>query len=835
MRNLKLKKSHYIISISFFILVVYACSSNSLVWKPVKVPLMTKWAQEVSSENVLTEYPRPQLKRDKWQNLNGLWEYSIVSKDKSAPSIYQGKILVPFPIESSLSGVKKNVGEKNKLYYKRHFMIPEEWGNKNVVLNFGAVDFESEVFVNGQQVGLHKGGYDAFSYDITKFIDRDSENEIVVSVYDPIDAGTQPHGKQVKEPGGIMYTSVTGIWQTVWLEPVAHNFISDVRIVPNIDNSTINISILTTDMQSKDLAKVTVLIENIEVQEFSINTNESKEVKINDMKLWSPESPFLYEIKIELFNKNSESTDLVESYFGMRKSSLGKDENGITRMMLNNEFIFQHGFLDQGWWPDGLYTAPTDEALKYDIEMTKRMGFNLARKHVKVEPQRWYYWCDKLGLLVWQDMPSGEEGISPHEPDIKRNEESSTQYMTELKAMIDQLYSHPSVIVWVPFNEGWGQWETEKVTEQIKAWDQSRLVISASGWTDRGTGDINDMHSYPGPNMPSVEKDRAVVLGEYGGLGYPVKDHTWKKEDNWGYVNYANEDELITAYSILTQDLFELKDKGLSAAVYTQTTDVEVEVNGLMTYDRKINKIDPYLLARINQGYFPPKVIAKSDLFLDLIEVTLIKSSESGDIRYSLDGSMPTINSKLYEKPIMLKNNTTLKTKTFWSDGAPSSLITKTFTKTTLANGINIENPENGISYNYFENNGEDYSKLPDFTALSLRKSGVSKQITINQRNRNNNFSFTYQGYLKIEQDGIYSFYISSNDGSIFKIGDDLLVIDNDGQHGMNEKNASIGLAKGFYKIEVEFFQAKGGNGLVVSYDGPGFEKIEIPSTKLFH
>jgi PA14 domain/Glycosyl hydrolases family 2, sugar binding domain/Fn3 associated/Glycosyl hydrolases family 2/Glycosyl hydrolases family 2, TIM barrel domain len=835
MLSRKLKIPFYNIYFLFFTLVVWSCSSSSLVWKSVKGPLMTEWGQKLKTENVLTEYPRPQLKRDKWKNLNGLWEYSIVSKEKSAPSIYQGKIVVPFPIESSLSGVKKNVGEKNRLFYRRYFTIPEEWGNKNVVLNFGAVDFESEVFVNGQIVGKHKGGYDAFSFDITKYLDRHSKNEIVVSAYDPIDAGTQPHGKQVKEPGGIMYTSVTGIWQTVWLEPVMSNCIKDVRIIPNIDDSNINISVITTNKQSGNLAEVSVFVDNKEAQKFSLNTNESRVVNIKDMKLWSPESPFLYEIKVELLDEKNEPTDIVESYFGMRKSSLGKDKNGITRIMLNNKFVFQHGFLDQGWWPDGLYTAPTDEALKYDIEMTKKMGFNLARKHVKVEPQRWYYWCDKLGLLVWQDMPSGEKGIAPHEPDIERSEESSTQYMTELKEMIDQFYSHPSIIVWVPFNEGWGQWETEKVTKQIKEWDPSRLVISASGWTDRGTGDINDMHSYPGPNMPPVEKDRAVVLGEYGGLGYPVKGHTWKKEDNWGYVNYANEEELITAYSILTRDLFVLKEKGLSAAVYTQTTDVEVEVNGLMTYDRKINKIDPDVLARINQGYFPPKIVAKSDLFLDSLEVALNKSADSDKIRYTIDGTEPTTNSKLYEKSLMLKKNTTLKAKAFWSDGAPSSLITKTFTKTTLAKGINLANPKSGVSYNYYENNDEDYLELPDFQTLTTIKSGVSNQISIAERKRNNNFSFTYHGFIKIDQEGIYSFYISSNDGSILKIGDDLLVIDNDGQHGMNEKQGSIGLKKGFHKIEVDFFQAKGGNGLKVSYDGPGFDKTEIPATKLFH
>jgi len=365
----------------------------------------------------------------------------------------------------------------------------------------------------------------------------------------------------------------------------------------------------------------------------------------------------------------------------MRKISLGKDEKGITRMMLNNKFVFQHGFLDQGWWPDGLYTAPTDEALRYDIEMTKKMGFNMARKHVKVESDRWYYWCDKLGLLVWQDMPSGDAYIKPDGRDTTRTQESGTQYMKELQEMIREKFNHPSIVVWVPYNEGWGQWKAIEVGEYIKIYDPSRLVDVTSGWADRKSGDIHDIHAYPGPEMPEPEPFRAIVLGEYGGLGLPLEGHTWQKMNNWGYKNISNQADLADAYSELTSKLLDLKEKGLSAAVYTQTTDVEGEVNGMMTYDRRISKIAPETLARINAGYLPPKFIADTNTFTKEFMLNIQNQSPSGEIRYTLNGKDPEKKSKLYKTPVNLKKTTEVKARIFWPDGTFSKVSSATFSK----------------------------------------------------------------------------------------------------------------------------------------------------------
>jgi beta-galactosidase/beta-glucuronidase len=477
-------------------------------------------------------------------------------------------------------------------------------------LHFGAVDWEATVWVNDVEQGTHKGGYDAFCFDITDALIDGKEQTITVSVWDPTDSGEQPRGKQVLEPHGIWYTAVTGIWQTVWLEPVEknHGYIGSIKMIPDIDDEVIRV--IPQVMQSQETHKIvlTASSENKIVAKYEGAAQEEIILDIPEPRLWTSDDPFLYDLEITLVHDN-QVVDQVSSYFGMRKISLARDEQGTTRMVLNNEFLFQFGPLDQGWWPDGLYTAPTDEALRYDIEVTKQLGYNMARKHVKIEPQRWYYWCDKLGLLVWQDMPSGGEYIDPNEPDAIRSEGSAAQFETELLAMLNQRGNHPSIIVWVPFNEGWGQYDTERITNLVAEADPSRLVNPASGWADRKVGDIYDIHAYPGPAMPEPEEKRAVVLGEFGGLGLPLEGHTWQSSDNWGYRNYKNKEELKEAYTSLIRELQPMIGEGLSAAVYTQTTDVEVEVNGLMTYDRAVIKIDPENMQKINKAYLPANML----------------------------------------------------------------------------------------------------------------------------------------------------------------------------------------------------------------------------------
>ncbi|MBL7152410.1 MAG: hypothetical protein ISS79_01740 [Phycisphaerae bacterium] len=587
-------------------------------------PLLTRWAKKVSPKNALREYPRPQMVRKDWQNLNGLWDYAIVGKDASQPKEFDGEILVPYPIESALSGVMKKVGKDNRLWYRRAFTISKKWRGKRVLLHFGAVDWDTTVWVNGKEIGNHKGGYDPFSFDITDALKAKGDQEIVLSVWDPTNAGTQPRGKQVDNPRGIWYTAVTGIWQTAWLEPVPEAYIRSIKIEPDVDEDRILLSVDVAGQLDKYVVHGEVILPadkqgyrdvsgrwDYPQRKFWISLPGSQKTR-----LWSPDSPYLYDLKIALHKRKDRSSlggemiDEVTSYCGMRKIEMKKDESGINRLFLNNEVLFQYGPLDQGWWPDGLYTAATDEALKYDIEVLKKLGCNMLRKHVKISPDRLYYWCDKLGLMVWQDMPSGDKYIGRNGADITRTPESAAQFEAELKAMIRTFYNHPSIIMWVPYNEGWGQWDTERITKLIKELDPTRLVNPASGWSDRGVGDVHDIHSYPGPAAPPNEEERAAVLGEFGGLGLPVKGHTWQDEKNWGYRSYETHEALTEAYVNLLGRLRPLIGNGLAAAVYTQTSDVEIEVNGMLTYDRAMIKFDEKkAAAAAKRLYLPPPVI----------------------------------------------------------------------------------------------------------------------------------------------------------------------------------------------------------------------------------
>jgi hypothetical protein len=588
-------------------------AQEEAVWRPVPGRIQNRWASEVTPETAWREYPRPTLVRESWLNLNGLWDYAVLPKDTEKPDSFDGKILVPFPIESSLSGVGKAVGPDNRLWYRRLFSVPEEWSGKSILLHFGAVDWEAEVRVNGRLVGVHQGGYDPFGFDITDFLNDTGQQELVLGVWDPVDAGRQPRGKQVMEPRSIWYTSVTGIWQTVWIEPIDEVHIRTLRIGVNVAAQKINLQ-LYINGGSDDCTLKAVVYDGespIASAEVAAAPSVSLDMLIPDPKLWSPDSPFLYGLRLSIEDTGGKIVDKAESYFGMRKIALGKDKNGYTRILLNDSFLFQFGPLDQGWWPDGLYTAPGDEALRYDLEVTKQLGMNMLRKHVKVEPERFYYWCDKLGLLVWQDMPSGDAYIGPDGADIERSAQSARQFELELGRIIGSLYNHPSIIMWVPFNEGWGQYDTERIAALIKEFDPTRLVNNASGWADRGAGEVIDVHSYPGPAAPDNERGRASVLGEFGGLGLPLAGHTWQEEKNWGYRSYTTQEQLTEAYIGLVEKLPYLIARGLSAAVYTQTTDVEIEVNGLMTYDRALIKMDAERIAPVNLSLYqpPPEIV----------------------------------------------------------------------------------------------------------------------------------------------------------------------------------------------------------------------------------
>jgi len=590
-------------------LFMTSAAASAADWTAARGPLATRWAKEVSPRNAHPEYPRPQMVRKEWLNLNGLWDYAVRSRNEERPGDFDGKILVPFPIESALSGVMKRVDPKERLWYRRTFRLPDAWRKGRVLLHFGAVDWEAFVWVNGQKVVEHRGGYNAFTADITSALVPGEEQEVVVAAWDPTDAGFQPRGKQVRRPGGIWYTPTTGIWQTVWAEPVPVVSIDRLELTPDVDSGSLKVKITTRGPAKGCLVRVVAKKKGHEVAEVLGQPGRPLELIIKNAKLWSPSNPFLYDLSVYL-RGDAGVIDTVESYFGMRKIALGKDEDGTLRLFLNNKKLFQFGPLDQGFWPDGIYTAPTDEALKYDIEVLKRLGFNMARKHVKIEPDRWYYWCDKLGLMVWQDMPSGDRYIGHRDPDVKRVAQSARQFELELKRTIDQFYNHPCIVMWVPFNEGWGQYDTKRITSWIKSYDPTRLVNNTSGWADRGVGDVHDIHRYPGPGAPPNEEKRAAVLGEFGGLGLPLKGHTWQAEKNWGYRSFKTREELTEAYINLINRLIPLIGTGLSAAVYTQTTDVEIEVNGLMTYDRGIIKMDPERIGPVNlKVYLPPPLV----------------------------------------------------------------------------------------------------------------------------------------------------------------------------------------------------------------------------------
>ncbi|MDQ6843365.1 MAG: glycoside hydrolase family 2 [Bacteroidota bacterium] len=566
------------LSAAFFFLI--AISLDAQEWAPKKAVLMSKFSQDVKPDKVLPEYPRPQMVREKWLNLNGLWQFqpSTDSTESLPKGDLSRTILVPFPVESALSGVMEH---HERLWYRKKFTVPKDWKDKEVLLHFGAVDYESEVFINGKSLGVHTGGYDPFSFDISPYLKGIGEQEIVVRVFDPTDKGGFPRGKQTLNPRGIMYTSVTGIWQTVWLEPVSKTGITEIKITPDIDQSVLKL-IVSTEGDATGLSVIVKVKDgNKIIQTKTGKSNIELSIPVPNAKLWSPDQPFLYDLQISLVKGNT-TIDAVTSYFGMRKISV-ENQDGFKKLFLNNKFLFEIGPLDQGFWPDGGYTAPTDEALKYDLQMTKNFGFNMVRKHIKVEPYRWYYWADKLGLMVWQDMPSANS-YTRNTPPV-----DTVAYASQLTRLVKTHWNSPCIIMWVIFNEGQGQHNTPGLVKMVHELDPSRVINQASGGGHFGAGDVMDIHSYPPPAAPQMSATQALACGEYGGIGYIIPGHIWAQQPTYIFIN--NEKEYLDLYNTYANDLVIYKtNKGLSAAVYTETTDVEAELNGLLTYDRSIVK-----------------------------------------------------------------------------------------------------------------------------------------------------------------------------------------------------------------------------------------------------
>jgi beta-galactosidase/beta-glucuronidase len=638
--------------ITFFVVVAWLSSAALFAaenWKPARPKLMTEWGEKVAPDNAWKEYPRPQLVRERWLNLNGLWDYAIAPKIGSQPAKFDGQILVPFAVESALSGVGKSFTPNDRLWYHRTFSLPKDWVDNRVLLHFGAVDYECVLWLNGGIIGAHKGGSDAFTFDITEFL-KPGENEIQLAVTDPTDTGEQPRGKQQLDPKGIWYTPASGIWQTVWLEPVPkEDYLAEIRFTPDVANKRLLITPLSnTATERDDLAvRITAFAKGKNSGSTVARVNREGILNLNEVQLWSPESPFLYDLTAELVRvkppvekrteKNNrgklpsfgateraayakleaigEPLDSVKSYFGMRNVSLGAGpKSQQPHLRLNDKAIFQHGPLDQGWWPDGLLTPPSDEAMIWEIKWLKSAGFNMLRKHIKVEPARYYYHCDQLGILVWQDMPSGFNkalrNYREDEGEPVRLSTSREQHELELRRMIDNLHNHPSIVMWVIHNEGWGQYESPALSRWVKSIDPSRWVNGITGWLDQNVSDIYDIHTYHEiPLAPANQADRAIVIGEYGGVGWPVTGHLWDAEKrNWGYQTYQTQEDYEKAIRKKIEGLRPMvRDLGLSAAVYTQTTDVEGEVNGFMTYDRKKIKIPAETLKEMNDKLIETK------------------------------------------------------------------------------------------------------------------------------------------------------------------------------------------------------------------------------------
>ena len=617
----------------YFLPFVFLIVLNSFgqKWQPIDEKIMSRWAKKVTPDNVWQEYPRPQFERSLWKNLNGIWDYTILKSNQPKPKSFEGKILVPFSFESALSGVGKSITPEDKMWYRKKFSIPSEWKGKRILVNFEAVDHDTNVWINGIFVGSHQGGFDRFSFDITPFLNGSGSQIIVVSVKDGTNLSPQLRGKQHFKPSGIVYTPVSGIWQTVWLEAVSDEaYLSEVKITTDIESGIVKIIPYGYEaLRDSYLVKAEVFKNQSKITEGSISANKSLELKINKPELWSPDNPNLYDLKLTLTNRKGQKIDQVNSYFGMRKISLG-DHKGVKYLFLNNKPLFHYGTLDQGWWPDGLLTPPSDKAMRYDIEITKAMGFNMIRKHVKIEPDRWYYHCDQIGILVWQDMPSGGKMVEKNNGpttnkrgdkkyytnlqhvgrtggDLNKNIGESIQFEKELRKMINIHFNSPSIVVWVPFNEGWGQYDTCRISDLVKGLDPTRLVIPTSGWSLRNCGDIYDIHTYEVDlKIPAYHKDRATVIGEYGGIGFPIKKNLWNPDIiNWGYQTYNNQEDLLKNYEYKFNQIRQMKEKhGLSAAVYTQTTDVEGEVNGLLTYDREVIKIPAKVLNEMHSSLY---------------------------------------------------------------------------------------------------------------------------------------------------------------------------------------------------------------------------------------
>ncbi|MBK8563344.1 MAG: glycoside hydrolase family 2 [Saprospiraceae bacterium] len=783
----------------FLVLQLFVAAAQPSKWKPVPGTMTTPWTEKVNPANPLPEYPRPAMFRQDWANLNGLWNLQMI-EIKTGKPVKQSEVLVPYPVESALSGCGWRVEPDNSLVYSRKLTLPERWQGQRILLHFGACDWRAQVSINGKKIGEHKGGYDAFVFDITDHIRVGKDAILSVQVDDPSDRGHQAVGKQHLNPSGIWYTPTSGIWQTVWMEPVPQTFIKSYRVEPQPEKNRAIVRVATEG--NMDGLKVVARVRQggQVITEATGKPGAPLMIFVKNTRLWSPEDPFLYELDIQLEDAKGKATDKVRGYFGMRSISVGPDEKGVPRMLLNGKPVFQLGPLDQGFWPDGLYTPATEEAVLYDLTTLKSLGFNMIRKHVKVELARWYYHCDRMGFLVWQDMPSGNPV----------SEEDKTQFRWEMKAMVDQLANHPSIVMWVPFNEGWGQHDTPDYVEKMKEWDPTRLVNNASGWTDAGVGDVLDIHDYPGPKAPKPTDGRVGVLGEFGGLGLNVAGHQWSKS-GWGYQQIETPEALLERYEELYRELWPMvQGDGLSATVYTQVSDVETEVNGLMTYDRKVLKMDSNLVKLTHRGQMPPKPVGEAPIFIKNTTVELATAKQGATIEYAIETNKGPLTWMPYSAPIPIKTTTAVACRATWPDGAKSREQRYLISKTKPMKPKGKTGKAAGLKAKIYSGS---WDKLPDFAAMTPVNELNVNDLSLKQIDLKEDFGVVFEGWVEVPATGVYSIHMVSDDGSRL-IFDEQKLIEMDGLHGMVDRLAHVALKKGRHPLRLEFFQKKGGVGL---------------------
>jgi hypothetical protein len=840
-------------------------------WRPANARLMTRWGAQLSATNPLPEYPRPQLVRPRWQSLNGLWDFALLDSSVvpgptvdphtlATPSVagaagpegplpapnaaaFTERILVPFAPEAALSGVGRHA---DRVAYRRTFRRPEAMtAGERLLLHFGACDWHCTAYVNGRQVVDHTGGYDEFTADVTDALAPGAaDQELVVAVYDPTDKFGQPRGKQVSKPEGIWYTPVTGIWQTVWLEPVPATSVESVRMTPDVAAGALRLVVRARGARAGQRVVAVALADGREIGRVEGAPGAPLRLPVPQPRLWSPDDPFLYDLRIALRDGGAgaaagNAVDSVASYFGMRTVGRMRDARGFERITLNGEPVFQVGPLDQGWWPDGLYTAPSDEALRYDLEMTKALGFNMTRKHIKVEPARWYYHADRIGLAVWQDMPSGWNDS----PEARRHFEG------ELREMLAEKHSVPSIVAWVPFNEKWGQFDTRRIVGIVEQADSSRLVNDASGWQHENVGDMIDVHRYQGPQAMRGAPGRIAVVGEFGGLGFKESGHAWAG-DAWGYGGlFETREALADRYTLLFNRLYRDRDThGIGAGVYTQLTDVEVELNGFMTYDRAVMKFDTARVAAVNKG-LAPHILPELAEFADPVRVEIVQGAPA-EIRYTTDGSEPTAASPVYRAPFTVRQNTTVRARSFVNGqrtNAPEARVDyrraagrapATVAARGLAPGLDYEVYRDTTTEPAFRMHWpvrfrvEHPETRPD--DLKPTKTGTVPNFALTVADTAEMFSVRYTGYVRVPRTGVYTFTALSDDGAALWVGDQFVF----GSLGQAPKTTetwgAVLLQAGLHPITVGYFQAYGPMELQMLVEGPGMRRQRIPNSMLF-